>query len=171
MIKSPIWQRNFASSGAIRLALVLGLNMVIVQSHADLSLTGDEKRNYIASLDTPQVQAIREYVNNCLSGVGEMGYPCEPDHEHEGNSIKEQPRDHVDGRFALLRVDPFSSRGEIYAVMFQKPPHLVAHIWVYQLGGVRPVIRSFLVDKMSLDKRLKIARSLQPHLQEHWFTR
>jgi hypothetical protein len=171
MIKSPIWQRNLSSSGAIRLALVLGLNMVIVQSHADLSLTGDEKRNYIASLDTPQVQAIREYVNNCLSGVGEMGYPCEPDHEHEGNSIKEQPRDHVDGRFALLRVDPFNSRGEIYAVMFQKPPHLVAHIWVYQLGGVRSVIRSFLVDKMSLDKRLKIARSLQPHLQEHWFTR
>ena len=73
MIKSPIWQRNFASSGAIRLALVLGLNMVSVQSHADLALTGDEKRNYIASLDTPQVQAIREYVNNCLSGVGEMG--------------------------------------------------------------------------------------------------
>ena len=171
MIEYPIWRCNFVASGAIRLALVLGLILVIAQSHADLSLTGDEKRNYIASLDTPQVQAIRKYVNRCLSGVGGVGYPCDPDPEHEGKSIKELPRDHVDGRFALLRIDAFSSRGEIYAVMFQNPPHLVVHIWVYQLGGVRPVIRSFLVDKMSLDKRLKIARSLQPHLQENWFTR
>ena len=171
MIEYPKWRRPFVFSGTKRLALTLALNLVVVQSHADLSLTEDQKRNYITSLDTSQVEAIREYINNCLSGFDGIGYPCEVDPEHEGKSIKEQPRDHVDGRFALLRIDPFSSGGEIYVVMFQNPPHLVVHIWVYELGGVRPVIRSFLVDKMSSGKRLKIARSLQPYLREDWFTR
>ena len=170
MIEYPKW-RACVFSGTKRLVLILALQAVAVQSHADLSLTADQKRDYIASLDTSQVQAIREYIDNCLSGSDDIGYPCEMDSAHEGKSIKEQPRDHVDGRFALLRIDPFRSGGEIYVVMFRNPPHLVAHIWVYELGGVRPVIRSFLVDKMSSDKRMKIARSLQPYLQEDWFTR
>ena len=166
-----MWWFTHSPRSAIRLVLVVGLISSTGLSHAELSLTEEQKRDYTASLDTPEVKAIREYINDCLSGTDVIGYPCEPDATHQGKSIREQPKDHVDGRFALLRIDPFSYGGEIYVVIFDKRPHLVAHIWVYQLGGVVPVIRSFLVDKVSPADRLKIARSLKPYLKQRWFTR
>ena len=109
-----MWWLSFVPGGAIRLVLVVGLISSAGLSHAELSITEDQKRDYTASLDTPEVKAIREYINDCLSGADAIGYPCEPDTTNQGKSIREQPKDRADGRFALLRIDPFSHGGEVF---------------------------------------------------------
>ena len=82
MIKYPKWRRPFVFSGTKRLALILALNLVVVPSHADLSLTEDQKHNYITSLDATQVEAIRGYIINCFAGFDEITYPCQVPAEH-----------------------------------------------------------------------------------------
>ena len=106
-----------------------------------VTLTEEQEREYIASLESPDVKAIREYLNDCLSGADAIGYPCETDPEKPRHSIRAQPKEHVDGRFLVLRVDPFENEtrgmkfnGNIFVILFDKVPHLVAHIWVYPLG-------------------------------------
>ena len=56
----------------------------------------------------------------------------------------------MDGRFLLLRVDSFENdtqgikfSGNIFVILFDKAPHLMAHIWVYPLAGDLLVVRSF----------------------------
>jgi len=45
-------------------------------------LTEEEEIAYIYLLELPQINVIREYLNNCLSGADAMGYPCEPDKDY-----------------------------------------------------------------------------------------
>ena len=128
------------------------------------TLTEEQEREYIAWLESPDVKAIREYLNDCLSGADGIGYPCETDPAKPRHSIRAEPKEHVDGRFLVLRVDPFENEtqgmkfnGNIFVILLDKAPHLVAHIWVYPLGGDLPVVRSFFVHKASAEDRLNLA--------------
>ena len=93
------------------------------------SFATTEQQEYDASLNTPEVKAIRKYLNDCLSGV-DMGHPCEPNEAMPDNSIKGQPRESVTGEFSLLKVYPFNYGGYVYVIMFHAQPHLMAHVWV-----------------------------------------
>ena len=84
----------------------------------------------------------------------------------------------MDGRFLVLRVDPFENEtqgmkfnGNIFVILFDKAPHLVAHIWVYPLGGDLPVVRSFFVDKASAEDRLNLAHQFASLLNDPRMTR
>ena len=143
-----------------------------------VTLTEEQEREYIASLESPDVKAIREYLNDCLSGADGIGYPCEIDAAKPNHSIRAQPKEHVDGRFLVLRVDPFENEtqgmkfnGNIFVILFDKAPHLVAHIWVYPLGGDLPVVRSFFVDKASAENRLNLAHQFASLLNDPRMTR
>jgi len=143
-----------------------------------VTLTEEHEREYIASLESPDVKAIREYLNDCLSGADGIGYPCETDPAKPRRSIRAEPKEHVDGRFLVLRVDPFENEtqgmkfnGNIFVILFDKAPHLVAHIWVYPLGGDLPVVRSFFVDKASAEDRLNLAHQFASLLNDPRMTR
>ena len=138
----------------------------------------EEEREYIAWLESPDVKAIREYLNDCLSGADGIHYPCETDPAKPRHSIRAQPKEHVDGRFLVLRVDPFENEtqgmkfnGNTFVILFDKAPHLVAHIWVYPLGGDLPVVRSFFVDKASAEDRLNLAHQFASLLNDPRMTR
>ena len=143
-----------------------------------VTLTEEQEREYIASLESPEVKAIREYLNDCLSVADVIGYPCETDSAKPRHSIRAQPKEHVDGRFLVLRIDPFENEtqgmkfnGNIFVILFDKVPHLVAHIWVYPLGGDLPVVRSFFVDKASAEGRLNLAHQFASLLKDPRMTR
>ena len=143
-----------------------------------VTLTEEQEREYIVALETPEVKAIREYLNDCLSGADGIGYPCEIDPAKPRHSIRAQPKEHVDGRFLVLRVDPFENEtqgmkfgGNIFVILFDKAPHLMAHIWVYPLGGDLPVVRSFFIDKASEENRLNLAEQFASLLNDPRMTR
>jgi hypothetical protein len=48
----------------------------------------------------------------------------------------------------LLNVSPFNYGGDVYLIMFNTPPHLMAHVCVYDNGNDHnaPEVRSFSVD-------------------------
>ena len=143
-----------------------------------VTLTEEQETEYIVALETPEVKVIREYLNDCLSGAEGIGYPCEIDPKKPRDSIRAQPREHVDGRFLVLRVDPFEHEtqdmkfgGNIFVILFDKAPHLMAHIWVYPLGGDLPVVRSFFIDKASEEDRLTLAQQFASLLNDPRMTR
>ena len=74
-----------------------------------VTLTEEQEREYIASLESVDVKAIREYLNDCLSGADGIGYPCETDPAKPRHFIRAQPKEYVDGRFLVLRIDLFEN--------------------------------------------------------------
>ena len=146
----------------MRLLLLAFLLLTFGQSMAE-PMTEAQAREYMASLDTPPVKEIRKYLNDCLSGL-DLGYPCEPNEVMPHNSIKGQPREFLEGRFALLKVSPFNYGGDVYLIMFNTPPHLMAHVWVYNEGHDpnAPDVRSFFVGDTPQDKWLALASALGP---------
>ena len=161
----------------MRLLLLVFLLLPLSPS-LGVTLTEEQEREYIVALETPEVKAIREYLNDCLSGADGIGYPCEIDPKKPRHSIRAQPKEHVDGRFLVLRVDPFKHEtqgmkfgGNIFVILFDKAPHLMAHIWVYPLGGDLPVVRSFFIDKASEEDRLTLAQQFASLLNDPRMTR
>ena len=143
-----------------------------------VTLTEEQEKEYIVALEAPEVKAIREYLNDCLSGAEGIGYPCEIDPKKPRHSIRAQPKEHVNGRFLVLRVDPFEHQtqgtkfgGNIFVILFDKAPHLMAHIWVYPLGGNLPVVRSFYIDKASEEDRRTLAQQFASLLNDPRMTR
>ena len=126
---------------------LLLLAVLLIPLSASVATT--EQQEYDASLNTPEVKAIRKYLNDCLSGV-DMGHPCEPNEAMPHNSIKGQPRESVTGEFSLLKVYPFNYGGYVYVIMFHAQPHLMAHVWIYHNGHDpnAPEVRSFSVDRI-----------------------
>jgi len=143
-----------------------------------VTLSEEQEKEYIVALETPEVKANREYLNDCLSGADGIGYPCEIDPKKPRHSIRAQPKEHVNGRFLVLRVDPFEHQtqgtkfgGNIFVILFDKAPHLMAHIWVYPLGGDLPVVRSFFKDKASEEDRRTLAQQFASLLNDPRMTR
>jgi len=129
----------------MRFLLFVFLLFPFSQSVAE-PMTEEQAREYVASLDTPAAKEIRKYLNDCLSGL-DMGYPCQPKEVMPHNSIKGQPREFLEGRFALLNVSPFNYGGDVYLIMSNTPPHLMAHVWIYNEGSDpnAPDVSSFFV--------------------------
>jgi len=63
------------------------------------------------------------------------------------------------------------SGGNIFVILFDKAPNLMAHIWVYPLGGDLPVVRSFFIDKASEEDRLNLAQQFASLLNNPRMTR
>ena len=138
----------------------------------DEILTEEEEIAYIYLLELPQIAAIREYLNKCLSGADGMDYPCEPDKDYTypGQSIRELPREYVEGRFMLLSHELVDRGGEVWGIMFDQSPYLVAHVWMYPLDDV-PVIRSFYTFMIPELERQEIAQTHASVLKDRRLTR
>ena len=143
-------------------------------TRAELVLTLEQERVVREGLELPAVTAIRQYLNDCLSGqIGEFDYPCQPNPDAlPGWSIKEQTLESVAGRFALLLVSASDYGGEIFTLMFDTPPYLVVDVWVYYPdGNDKPDIRSFAPRNMSLEERHAHAMYLGAYLTDRKYTR
>ena len=138
------------------------------------SLTPDEEREYLRTMNSPEIQEIRRYLDACLSGEvlrSEDEYPCSLEGPPEGASIREHPRGHVDQRFSVIMVEPFSFGGSMFTIMFAEPPHLAINVWIYPENGVSPDVRSFQVTDLTAEQRLKIADKFRKYLTDDRFTR
>ena len=149
----------------------------IAQAGTTLSL--EQEATYKKSLDQPVVNIIREYIDDCLADVPQIGYPCKVTADsEEGRSIQEQGIDKIRGRFMVLRVAPFDSegdlsvRGDLVMVIFDAPPHWMFTVSVvYQSEDRDPVVWGFYSVEMTAEKRQQLADDLSVYLKDDSFTR
>ena len=138
------------------------------------SLTPDEEREYLRTMNSPEIQEIRHYLDACLSGAifePEDQYPCNLDGPPEGGSIREHPRGHIDQRFGVIIVEPFAFNGSMFTILFAESPHLAINVWVYPENGVSPDVRSFQVTDLTAEQRVEIADKFRDYLTDDRFTR
>ena len=157
---------------AIRLCL--GALCLIAGSVSALTLTAEEEAEYIGMMRSPEVSEIRRYLDACLSGDAlppDAEYPCRGDDTSKGATILEHPRDQVDGRFAVIYVNPYLFGGQIFTLIFDAKPHLVIDVWVYSNEGTPPNVRSFMAAEISDEERLAMAADLVGYLLDPRFTR
>ena len=142
-------------------------------------LTSEQEATYKQSLDRPAVNAIREYIDDCLADEPGIGYPCKITADSEdGLSIQEQGIEKIRGRFMVLRFAPFDSkgdvsvRGDLVTVIFDTPPYWLFTVTVvYQGEDKLPVIWGFHPVEMTPEKRQKLAEDLGVYLNDNSFTR
>ena len=148
-------------------------------AQAGTTLSPEQEATYKKSLDQPAVNIIREYIDDCLADVPQIGYPCKitADSE-EGRSIQEQGIDKIRDRFMVLRVAPFDSegdlavRGDLVMVIFNTPPHWMFTVSVVYQGEDRnPVVWGFYSVEMTAEKRQQLADDLSVYLKDDSFTR
>ena len=148
-------------------------------AQAGTPLSPEQEVAYKQSLDRPAINTIREYIDDCLSGEPEIGYPCEvtADSEH-GASIQEQGIDKIRGQFMVLRFAPFDSKGDLVVggdlimVIFDTPPYWMFTVSVvYQGENRNPVVWGFSTVEMTADKRQQLADDLSVYLKDDSFTR
>jgi len=148
-------------------------------AQAGTTLSPEQEATYKQSLDQPAVNAIREYIDDCLADVSRIGYPCKlTEDSEEGQSIEEQGIDKIRGRFMVLRVAPFESegdltvRGDLVMVIFDMPPHWIFTVSVVYQGEDRnPVIWGFSSVEMTAEKRQQLVGNLSAYLKDDSFTR
>ena len=148
-------------------------------AQAGTTLSPEQEATYKKSLDQPAVNIIREYIDDCLADVPQIGYPCKVTADsEEGRSIQEQGIDKIRGRFMVLRVAPFDSegdlavRGDLVMVIFDRPPHwMFTASVVYQSEDRDPVVWGFYSVEMTAEKRQQLADDLSVYLKDDSFTR
>lgn len=154
--------------------LILLIGSFLPASVHALALTEDEEQELIRTLDSPEVVAIRKYIDACLSNqlvASEDAYPCQMSDVEQGLTIKEHRASDVSGPFTVIWVQPFDYGGQVFTVLFSDPPNLAVDIWVYWEGGIRPDVRSFMSRKWSDEDRLSIVKDLGEYLTDKRFTR
>ena len=148
-------------------------------AQAGTTLSPEQEATYKKSLDQPAVNIIREYIDDCLANVHDIGYPCKLTEDSEGGqSIQEQGIDKIRGRFMVLRTAPFKSegdltvRGDLVMVIFDSPPHWMFTVTVVYQGEDRnPVVWGFSSVEMTAEKRQQLADNLSVYLKDNSFTR
>ena len=161
------------------LCTLVCLLLVSYFAQAGVVLTPEQEGAYKQSLDQPAVNAIRQYIDDCLADVPRIGYPCKLSLEsEEGRSIQEQGIAKIRGRFMVLRIAPFDSqgdlvvRGDLVMVIFDVPPHWVFTVSVvYQGEDKYPVIWSFYLVEMTAEKLQRLTDSLSVYLKDDSFTK
>ena len=161
------------------LGVFLCLLLVNQIAQAGTTLSPEQEATYKKSLDRPAVNIIREYIDDCLADVPQIGYPCKVTADsEEGRSIQEQGIDKIRGRFMVLRVAPFDSegdlvvRGDLVMVIFNTPPHWMFTVSVVYQGEDRdPVVWGFYAVEMTAEKRQQLADDLSVYLKDDSFTR
>ena len=162
--------------------LLYTLSCLLLVSHfaqAGNALTPEQEATYKQSLDRPAVNAIREYIDDCLADEPEIGYPCKITADSEdGMSIQEQGIDKLGGQFMVLRFAPFDSkgdvsvRGDLVTVIFDVPPYWLFRVTVvYQDKDELPVIWGFHPIEMTVEKRQELADDLSVYLNDDSFTK
>ncbi len=142
-------------------------------SRLRLYMTPQEALRYQGDLESPGVRAIRQSIDDCLAGgISEADDPC-MGHEATipGRSIKEQPREHLSGRFALLKVQDSDSGGEVFTIMFADSPHLAFDVLVQNTLDGLPVVRGFKPREWNHQETAKRAFFLGNYLNDLAFTR
>ena len=148
-------------------------------AQAGTALSPEQEATYKKSLDQPAVNIIREYIDDCLADVPQIGYPCKVTADsEEGRSIQEQGIDKIRGRFMVLRVAPFGAEGDLAVggdlvmVIFAMPPHWMFTVLVVYQGEDRdPVVWGFYAVEMTAEKRQQLADDLSVYLKDDSFTR
>ena len=148
-------------------------------AQAGTTLSPEQEAAYKKSLDQPAVNIIREYIDDCLADVPQIGYPCKVTVDsEEGRSIQEQGIDKILGRFMVLRVAPFDAEGDLAVhgdlvmVIFATPPHWMFTVSVvYQSEDRDPVVWGFYSVEMTAEKRQQLADDLSVYLKDDSFTR
>ena len=161
------------------LGVFLCLLFVIHIAQAGTALSPEQEATYKKSLDRPAVNIIREYIDDCLANEPKIGYPCKLTEDSEdGRSIQEQGIDKIRGRFMVLRVAPFESkgdltvRGDLVMVIFDTPPHWMFTVSVVYQGEDRnPVVWGFSSVEITAEKRQQLVDDLSVYLKDDSFTR
>ena len=138
------------------------------------TMTPEEEHDYVQGLGRPSVQAIRQYLDDCLAGeIKDFAYPCEPQKESRpGWSIKEHPIENVNGRFLILRSIESEYGGEIYRLLFTNSPYLVVDVWVYDLEpDSQPDIRSFIQYEMDAHAHLSLVNFSRAYIDDPIFSK
>ena len=148
-------------------------------AQAGTTLSLEQEATYKQSLDQPAVNAIRQYIDDCLADESGIGYPCKltVDSE-EGQSIQEQGIDKIRGRFMVLRTAPFNSkgdltvRGDLVMVVFDTPPHWVFTVSVvYQGEDKYPIVWGFSSVELTAAKRQQLLENINAYLKDDSYTR
>ena len=162
-----------------RLGVFFCLLFVNHIAQAGTTLSPEQEATYKKSLYRPAVNIIREYIDDCLANVPDIGYPCKLTEDSEdGRSIQEQGIDKIRGRFMVLRVAPFDAegdliiRGDLVMVIFDTPPYWMFTVSVVYQGEDRnPVVWGFYSVEMTAEKRQQLADDLSVYLKDDSFTR
>ena len=161
------------------LCVVICLLFVNLVAQAGTTLSPEQEATYKKSLDQPAVNIIREYIDDCLANVPDIGYPCKLTEDSEdGRSIQEQGIDKIRGRFMVLRTAPFDSEGDLIVhgdlvmVIFDSPPYWMFTVTVVYQGEDRnPVVWGFILVEMTAEKRQQLTDNLSIYLKDESFTR
>ena len=138
------------------------------------SLTPEEEQEYLRTMNSPEIQEVRRYLDACLSGEvlkPEDEYPCSLEGSPEEASIREHPPEFVDQRFGVIMVEPFAFGGSMFTILFAESPHLAINVWVYPKNGISPDVRSFQVTDLTAEQRIEIADKFRDYLTDDTFTR
>ena len=158
-----------------KLRLMVGLMCSFVAGPLSaFSLTSEEEQEYLRTMNSPEIQEVRRYLDACLSGEvlkPEDEYPCSLEGPPEGASIREHPPEFVDQRFGVIMVEPFAFGGSMFTILFAESPHLAINVWVYPENGVSPDVRSFQVTDLTAEQRVEIADKFRDYLTDDTFTR
>ena len=148
-------------------------------AQAGTTLSPEQEATYKKSLNQPAVNIIRQYIDDCLADEPGIGYPCAlTEDSEEGRSIQEQGIDKIRGRFMVLRVAPFDSKGgltvhgDLVMVIFDTPPHWTFTVSVVYQGDERnPVVWGFYSVEMTAEKRQQLIDNLIVYMKDESFTR
>ena len=158
-----------------KLRLMVGLMCSFVAGPLSaFSLTPEEEQEYLRTMNSPEIQEVRRYLDACLSGEvlkPEDEYPCSLEESPEGASIREHPPEFVDQRFGVIMVEPFAFGGSMFTILFAESPHLAINVWVYPKNGVSTDVRSFQVTDLTAEQRIEIADKFRDYLTDDTFTR
>ena len=138
------------------------------------AMTPEEEHAYVQGLDRPSIQAIRQYLDDCLAGeIKDFAFPCEPQSESPpGWSIKEHPLESVNGRFLVLRSIESEYGGDIYRLLFTNSPYLVVDVWVYDLDpDGQPDIRSFIQYEMDAHAHQSLVNFCRVYIDDPIFSK
>ena len=138
------------------------------------TMTTEEEQAYVQGLERPSVQAIRQYLDDCLAGeIKDFAYPCEPQRGSQpGWSIKEHPIKNVNGRFLVLTSSQSKFGGEIYRLLFTNSPYLVVDVWVYELElDGQADIRSFIQYEMDTHAHQSLVNFCKAYIDNPIFSK
>ena len=85
----------------------------------------------------------------------------------------EHPIDHIDGRFMPHSRYDNDFGGENYVILFDEPPYLMFHVWIYRLADGMLDVRSLIADDGDIGRGGVIEQALmfKEYLSDPRFTR
>jgi hypothetical protein len=151
---------------------------------AGVVLTEQQQQTLIDNANVPEIAAIRKYLDACLSGQvledyqfkGGFLYPCYPEgnvNTPKGSTILEHPIDHIDGRFIPYSRYDNDFGGENYVILFDEPPYLMFHVWIYKTADGMLDVRSFIANDGDIGRGgvVEAALMFKEYLSDPRFTR